>query len=106
MLPNNSQGKETPKMRKLIHSRWTWLVAGNAAALCMLGFYSQLGAAPPAGQPPFANPIDQRQDMIRELHEIKELLKEQNALLRAGADKLGAEKNAAAKPNANPLAGR
>lgn len=93
-------------MRKFIISRWTWLVAGNLAALCMLGFYSQLGAAPPAGQPPFANPIDQRLDMIRELHEIKELLKEQNALLRAGADKLGAEKNAAVKPNANPLAGR
>jgi len=88
-------------MTKLFNSRWTWLVAGNVVALCMLGFYSQLGAAPPAGQPPFANPIDQRQDMIRELHEIKELLKEQNGLLRAGA-----EKNAAVKANANPLAGR
>jgi hypothetical protein len=88
-------------MTKLSNSRWTWLVAVNAIALCMLGFYSQLGAAPPAGQPPFANPIDQRFDMIRELHEIKELLKEQNSLLRAGA-----EKNAAVKPNANPLAGR
>jgi len=88
-------------MTKLLNSRWTWLVTGNLALLCMLGFYSTLGAAPPAGQPPFANPIDQRQDMIRELHEIKELLKEQNSLLRAGA-----EKNAAVKANANPLAGR
>ena len=88
-------------MTKLLNSRWTWLVTGNIALLCMLGFYSTLGAAPPAGQPPFANPVDQRNDMVRELHEIKELLKEQNALLRAGA-----EKNAAVKPNANPLAGR
>jgi len=88
-------------MTKLLNSRWTWLVTGNLALLCMLGFYSTLGAAPPAGQPPFANPIDQRLDMIRELHEIKELLKEQNSLLRAGA-----EKNAAVKANANPLAGR
>jgi hypothetical protein len=74
-------------MTILFRSRWTWLLAANAALLGMLGFYSTLGAAPPAGQPPFANPIDQRQEMIRELREIKELLKEQNALLRSGADK-------------------
>ena len=74
-------------MRNVTISRWTLLVAANALALGMLGFYSQLGAAPPAGQPPFANPIDQRLDMIRELREIKELLKEQNSLLRGGADK-------------------
>ena len=67
--------------------RWTLLVTANAVALGVLGFYSTLGAAPPAGQPPFANPIDQRLDMIRELREIKELLKEQNSLLRGGADK-------------------
>ena len=83
-------------MSTLFRSRWMWLTAANAAALCMLGFYSQLGAAPPAGQPPFANPIDQRLEMIRELREIKELLKEQNNLLRGGAD----------KTNAIPPAGR
>jgi len=77
-------------MSTVVRSRWTWLVAANLAALGMLGFYSQLGAAPPAGQPPFANPIDQRLDMIRELREIKELLKEQNDLLRGGADKTNA----------------
>ena len=77
-------------MKNLNVSRWTLLVAANALALGMLGFYSQLGAAPPAGQPPFANPIDQRLDMIRELREIKELLKEQNDLLRGGADKTNA----------------
>jgi hypothetical protein len=74
-------------MKTFYRSRWTWLAAGNAGALGVLGFYSTLGAAPPAGQPPFANPIDQRLEMIRELREIKELLKEQNSLLRGGADK-------------------
>ena len=74
-------------MKSICNSRWTLLAAANLLALGVLGFYSTLGAAPPAGQPPFANPIDQRQDMIRELREIKELLKEQNNLLRGGADK-------------------
>jgi hypothetical protein len=74
-------------MNEFYRSRWTWLIAGNAAALGVLGFYSTLGAAPPAGQPPFANPVDQRFEMVRELREIKELLKEQNSLLRGGADK-------------------
>jgi hypothetical protein len=83
-------------MKTLDRSRWAWLVAANAVALSVLGFYSTIGAAPPAGQPPFANPIDQRQEMIRELREIKELLKEQNSLLRGGAD----------KTNAIPPAGR
>jgi hypothetical protein len=104
VLPGNLLAKRNPEMTKLLNSRWTWLMAANLAALCMLGFYSTVGAAPPAGQPPFANPIDQRFDMIRELQEIKELLKEQNNLLRAGADKNAA--NAGVKANANPLAGR
>jgi hypothetical protein len=53
----------------------------------VLGFYSTLGAAPQAGQPPFANPVEQRAEQVRELREIKELLKEQNELLRGGAMK-------------------
>ena len=67
--------------------RWTLLVAANALALGMLGFYSTLGAAPQAGVPPFANPVDQRADQLRELREIKELLKEQNELLKSGVNK-------------------
>ncbi len=74
-------------MKAACTSRWTWLVIANAAAMGVLGFYSRLGAAPQAGQPPFANPVEQRADQLRELREIKELLKEQNDLLRAGANK-------------------
>ena len=74
-------------MNAVSNSRWTWLLLGNVAALGVLGFYSTLGAAPPAGQLPFANPVEQRADQLRELREIKELLKEQNELLRSGAVK-------------------
>ena len=74
--------------------RWTLLVAANVLIVSVLGFYSTLGAAPQAGQPPFANPIDQRADMVRELREIKELLKEQNALLKGGAAKIDVNKPA------------
>jgi hypothetical protein len=65
--------------------RWSLVVAANVAALCMLGFYSTGGAAPQAGQPPFANSVEQRAEIVQELREIKELLKEQNSLLRGGA---------------------
>ena len=74
-------------MNAVLVSRWTWLVIANAALWGVLGFYRTLGAAPQAGQPPFANPVEQRADMVRELREIKELLKEQNALLKSGGGK-------------------
>lgn len=52
--------------------------------LGVLGFwYAALQAAPQTAQPPFANAVEQRNETIRELREIKELLKEQNALLKA-----------------------
>jgi hypothetical protein len=74
-------------MKSACISRWTWLVIANVVVAGVLGFYSTLGAAPQAGQPPFANPVDQRAEQVRELREIKELLKEQNELLRGGANK-------------------
>jgi len=70
--------------------RWTMLLAANAVVVSVLGFYSTSGAAPQAGQPPFNNSVEQREAQVRELREIKELLKEQNALLKAGADKQNA----------------
>lgn len=63
--------------------RWLLLVAANVLVVCMLSFYRTSGAAPQAAQPPFANAVDQRNEMIRELQEIRVLLQEQNALLRA-----------------------
>jgi hypothetical protein len=74
-------------MSRGISSRWLALLAVNAVAVSVLGFYSTSGAAPQAGQPPFNNAVEQRENMLRELREIKELLKEQNSLLRGGAGK-------------------
>jgi hypothetical protein len=74
-------------MTRSLLFRWSLLVTANAAVLCMLGFYSTGGAAPQAGQPPFANSVEQRAEIAQELREIKELLKEQNNLLRGGASK-------------------
>ena len=64
---------------------WSVVPFIGGVGLCVLGFYSSSGAAPQGGQPPFANAVEQRNETIRELREIKELLKEQNALLRANA---------------------
>jgi hypothetical protein len=72
-------------MTRSLTVRWSLLVAANVAVLGMLGFYSTGGAAPQAGQPPFANSVEQRAEIVQELREIKELLKEQNSLLRGGA---------------------
>ena len=77
-------------MQRTCRRNWMLLLGANGVLLLMLGFYSTLGAAPQAGQPPFANPVDQRAEMVRELREIKELLKEQNALLRSGTTKTDA----------------
>ena len=63
---------------------WTWLIVANVLFCCVLSFYRTTGAAPPKPQQPFANSVEQRMEMIKELREIKGLLKEQNALLRSG----------------------
>ncbi len=69
---------------KRFASGFALLLLLNGLAWGVLGFYDVLSAAPQSGQQPFANPVDQRQQMIAELVEIKALLKEQNALLREG----------------------
>ena len=43
-----------------------------------------------AGKAPFANAVDQRNEMIRELNEIRGLLKEQNNLLKQLVEKTDA----------------
>ena len=65
-------------------ARWTWLIVANVLFCCVLGFYWPTDAAPPKPKQPFANSVEQRMEMIKQLQEIKVLLKEQNALLRSG----------------------
>lgn len=64
---------------------WALLVAGGAVCCCVLSFYQTSHAQQKTGgEPPFANSVQQRAEMVSELQEIKNLLKEQNALLRSG----------------------
>lgn len=77
---------------KIQFPTWSVLVLINGLGLCVLGFYSTTGAAPQGGQPPFQNSVEQRSEMVRELREIKELLKEQNAMLRDASKTNASEK--------------
>ena len=70
-------------------SRKTWsstlFLAAAALILCVLSFYDPTNAAQPGPKQPFSNAVEQRANMLRELREIRALLKEQNELLRAAA---------------------
>lgn len=68
---------------KIASSRWTWLVIMNVVAWGLLGFYQHSLAQQPRGPVlPFANSVEQRGDIVKEAREIKDLLKETNAMLR------------------------
>ena len=69
--------------------RWGWsvLLFANVLAWSVLGFHGRTGAAPQDVRAPFDNAVQQRSEMIRELQEIKALIREQNTLLRSGAKK-------------------
>jgi hypothetical protein len=66
--------------RKVLRS--AALIACGAALVGVLELLEGAQAAPQSGQQPFRNAVEQREEMIQELREIKLLLKEQNALLR------------------------
>jgi hypothetical protein len=74
-------------MIRHFRSRWTLLVAVNVIVLGVLSFYRSTEAAPQANQPPFANAVEQRQEIIAVLKEIRDEMKAQTALLRTGAGK-------------------
>ena len=67
---------------------WTTLLLFNALAFGVLGLYQTTVAGSPGGTLPFANTTESRLEMIQELREIRDLLKEQNALLRSGEVKV------------------
>jgi len=67
---------------------WTLLIMANVLFYCVLGFYRATDAAPPKAKEPFANAVQQRMEMIVQLKEIRNLLKEQNALLASGKVKV------------------
>ena len=63
------------------------LLLANVLCYCVLGFY-QIGAAQSGTRPTLANPVEERKELISNLEQIKDLLKEQNALLRSGQVKV------------------
>ena len=71
-------------MKNWTHMRWLGLVSANVLTICVLSFYQQTTAAPPAPREPFANAIEQRFETIRQLEKLNKLLAEQNDLLRSG----------------------
>lgn len=73
-------------MKKLF-SRWMALVVLNLLCWGVFGVYQASQAQSKGGQLPFANSNEQRSDILRELKDIKDLIKEQNSLLREGAAK-------------------
>ncbi len=63
---------------------WTLLIVANVLFYCVLNLYQPSIAAQPSGPAQIANPIQQRADMLGELQQIRELLREQNEFLRGG----------------------
>ncbi len=63
------------------------LVIANVLCYCVLSFH-QTSDAQSGSRPTLANPAEERKEMISNLEEIKNLLKEQNALLRSGQVKV------------------
>lgn len=64
-------------------SRWWLLAVAVVAIQIALGVY-QSGAAQSGSKPTLANAPEDRQAMIAHLEEIKNLLKQQNELLKSG----------------------
>ncbi|HWA97922.1 MAG TPA: hypothetical protein VG713_05495 [Pirellulales bacterium] len=72
-------------MQRNESKRWVVLVAANAVVLCVLGLWRGSEAQDPTVYPPFANAVDQQNEIIGQLRELNRSVKEQNLLLKSGA---------------------
>ncbi len=82
--------------------RWAILIAAITLLGCVLSFYQTTDAAQRGrSKAPFANPVDQRNQMVEELKGIRALLREQNALITEQNKLLrsGQRKVVAGQPN-------
>lgn len=68
-------------------NHWWSPIFAAVVCYCVLSFYG-IGAAQQSSVPTLANAPKDRQEMIANLREIKDLLKEQNDLLRSGKVKV------------------
>ena len=66
---------------------WMLLVTANVLVYCVLSFCQTTGAQT-GKAPSLANSVEQRHEMVSNLEEIKNLLKEQNELLQSGKVKV------------------
>ncbi len=64
------------------------LVMAGVLCFCVLSFHQTSDAQNSSPRPTLANAADERKELISNLEEIKNLLKEQNALLRSGQVKV------------------
>ena len=72
---------------------WKWgLLLAGGLALCILVAREPSASAQQKSNEPFANAVEQRQEMIIQLKEMNALLKEQNALLKSGKLRVVVEK--------------
>ena len=60
------------------------LIVVNLACWCVLGFYQNPSSAQRRREPPFANPVAQRNEIVEQLKKVNAQLELQNALLRSG----------------------
>ena len=60
-----------------------WAAIAGTTVSAMGVVMAQPGKETKPGQPPFSNAVDQRNEMLQELKQIRQLLKEQNDLLRS-----------------------
>jgi hypothetical protein len=65
-------------------NRWVLLIGGIVVCCFVLSFYQTTSAQTSQAVPPFANSIEQRMEITKLLAEIRDQIKEQNALLRSG----------------------
>jgi hypothetical protein len=64
------------------------LVIANVLCYCVLSFQQTSNAQMSSPRPTLANAAEERKELISNLEDIKNLLKEQNALLRSGQVKV------------------
>lgn len=71
---------------------WSLAAIALFAAGGVFGYAQLSPAQPPAGQPPFASAIDQRNEQIRAQQQTNDLLREQIKLLREQLEIMKASK--------------
>ncbi len=82
-------------------SRWVTTILAVVVCCCVLSFYRATAVAqrtPSPPKPPFASSVEQRIETVNQLKAIRELLQEQNRLIRDQNELFRAAMPNASKP--------